>query len=195
MSDAPVDGAQLLAELKPRLREDATWVVLGRPDLVDDFHKAEDELADAQDADTSSQKRLATGASAKVKKLAQRVRELEEEIAKTQVRFVFRAITKTRYNEIVEANPPRDKNVWDTAVGHNREAVDNELVRVCLIDPVFDEASWKELVAVINPGEWDELVRCVRAVNGVMKEAPKSGLAAMVLDGPAAGSRRRVGSE
>jgi hypothetical protein len=191
----PLDGAALLAEIKPQLREDATWIVL-RPDLVDEFDAAEEALAESQGEDSQAPSRLASGgSSARTKKLAKRVRELEEEIQKTQVRFAFRAIPKTRYNEIVEAHPPREKNAWDAAVGHNREAVDNELVRVCLVDPVFTEAAWKELVAVINPGEWEELVRCVREVNGVRTQPPKSLLASAILDRPAAASRQRRDSE
>lgn len=189
MSDPkPVNGAQLLAEIQPQLREGAARICM-RPDLIDEWTDANETLTEAQQADASN-KRLGSGASAATRKLAKRVRELEEEIAKTEVRFVFRAIPKARYSVIVEEHPPREKNYFDLSVGYNREAVDNELVRVCLIDPEFDEESWQNFLDVCNPSEWDELVRVVRDVNGVQTTAPKSVAASLILDKRADSSRR-----
>lgn len=189
MSDPkPVNGAQLLAEIQPQLREGGARICL-RPDLIDEFMDAEQALAEAQVADASN-KRLGSGSSAKTRKLAQRVREIEEQVAATEVRFVFRAIPKARYSVIVEEHPPREKNYFDLSVGYNREAVDDELVRVCLIDPEFDEESWQKFLDVCNPSEWEELVRVVREVNGVQTQAPKSVTASLILDKRAGSSRR-----
>jgi type I site-specific restriction endonuclease len=194
MSDpTPVNGAALLAELQPRLRKGVAHICL-RPDLVDAFMDAEEALQAAQSKD-SANKRLGAAASARTKKLAQRVRELEVEVEKSDVRFEFEAIPKAKFNEITDRHPPRDQNVYDLTVGYNREAVDDELVRTCLIDPVFDDESWQQLMAVCNPSEWEELVRVVREVNGVMTSAPKSVLASRILDKPAGASRRRVSGE
>lgn len=193
MSDQPLNGAQLLADIKPRLREADARICL-RPDLVDAFVAAEEALLRSQAGDAGNQ-RLGSGVSAETKRLAKQVRELEAELDKSEVRFLFRAITKARFNEITDSHPPREQNMFDLTVGYNREAVDNELVRACLIDPEFDDASWQQLLEVCNPSEWEHLTDVVRECNGVMKYAPKSAAASAILDKPSAASRRRARSE
>jgi hypothetical protein len=70
-----------------------TWICL-RADLVDEFDDAEEELAASQVEDAQTP-RLASGVSARTKKLAEkRVRELEEQIEAAQVRFQFRSMSE-----------------------------------------------------------------------------------------------------
>lgn len=197
-------GAQILADIKPRPHEKGTYICL-RADLVDDYYDLNEQLAESQTEDAASA-RLASGVSAKTKKLAKQIRELEEQIEAAQVRFLFRSISKARFSELVDLNPPRDDNVYDLTVGYNRDGLQEAQVRESLVSPTFetceqkgcqhnDCGTWQALLKVLNPSEYGELVRVSQEVNGVVTEAPKSLLASRILDKGASSSKRRRGSE
>jgi hypothetical protein len=61
-SGAPQSGAELLARIRPRFREESTQICL-RPDLLDEWEEANTALGEAKVKDMSSG-RLATGISA-----------------------------------------------------------------------------------------------------------------------------------
>ena len=65
-----LSGADLLARIKPTLREESTQICL-RPDLLDAWEEANHALATSQVEDSTG--RLATGVSSKTRKLAQAV--------------------------------------------------------------------------------------------------------------------------
>jgi hypothetical protein len=203
MSDART-GAQILADLNPQPHEAATWICL-KPDLVDEFLAAEEELAKSQ-VDDATSARLASGVSAKTKKLAQKVRDLEEQIEAAQVRFVFRSMGRTRFSELVTLCPPRDKNLFDYQLGYDRDAMLDAQIRECLVSPVFEDCTevgcdhadcgtWQQLMEAMNVSEYGELARVVQEVNGVVTEAPKSQRASRILDKPARRSPRQPASE
>lgn len=190
----PQNGAELLARIRPQLREEAANICL-RPDLLDAWQEAEDALVAARGSTVGRQRltgkdESGNSASAEVRKQAKRVQDLEAEIDATMARFVFRAMTRDRYRAVCDKHPPRKDNQLDSFAGFDREAVEDAMVRECLVDPVFDDASWEEFLTVCNVSEWNELRDTVRSVNRGVTEAPKSGLAAQVLDKRGTGSRR-----
>lgn len=205
MPDAQaLTGAQILEQIKPKPHEKGTYICL-RADLVDDYYELNDKLAESQTNDASSA-RLASGVSAASKKLAKEIRDLEEQIEASQVRFLFRSISKARYSELVDLNPPRDDNVYDLTVGYNRDGLQEAQIRESLVSPTFEDCdkrgcqhddcgSWQALLKVLNPSEYGELVRVSQEVNGVVTEAPKSQLASRILDKGGSSSKRRHGSE
>ena len=186
----PQNGADLLARIKPQMREESTQICL-RPDLLDEFEAADAELVKSRAADLAGN-RLADGTSAKTRKLAEKVLGLQEQIDGTAITFRFKAMSKDRWRALCDAHPPRPKNRLDASVGYNCDAVLDEAVRLCLLDPVFDmcekpecdhEAcgSWEQLVKKLNPSEWNELTETVNSVNQGVVDAPKSVLASQIL--------------
>jgi hypothetical protein len=67
------------------------------------------------------------------------------------------------------------------------DAVEDAAIRECMVDPVFDDASWAELVSVLNPSEWAELKRTVRLANQAVTETPKARRASTARTSPDAG--------
>lgn len=207
MSDT-VSGADLLARIKPKLREESTQLIMDN-ELLDQWTKLQEELAESRDKDMSGN-RLSDGQSAKTKKLAKKVAELEEEIAAGSPTFVFRAVSKDKWRALCDSNPPRKNDIVDAHVGYNRDAVLDQAVRMCMISPVFDDCakmlndedceavdpesgevvkhfdcgSWQQFEAVCNPNEWQELVDTVNSVNRGVVDAPKSALASRILGKP-----------
>ena len=206
MTDQPArSGADILAELKPTVRTGVAHICK-RPDLIDEWEKENDALI-ASEAEDRGKGRLGTGGvSAATKKQAQKVRDLEAQIEAADVAFTFHKLGKTRHSEICEENPPREGNLLDYQFGYNREAVDNAVVHESLVDPVFevcgkkgckhtDCGSWQALIALLGPGEWEEMASVVREISGAVNNAPKSLLASRILDRPASASRRRARGE
>lgn len=178
----PQNGAELLARIRPVLATKSTQICL-RPDLIQAWEEANEVLVASRAQDTTGEMRMAdrTSPSAASKKAAKRVKELEDEIEANAITFTFRALPKDEWRALCEQHPPRKGNQIDQFLGHDKDAVEDAAVRKCMIDPVFDDASWGELLAVCNPSEWNELRETVREVNGSVTNLPKSQLASQVL--------------
>lgn len=192
----PQNGAELLARIRPTLREESTYLCL-RPDLLKAWEEAQEALAEqlAKDA-AGSQQRVGQGASSKkARDLAAEVARLEAEIEETQVKFTLRAMRQDKWRSLCDSHAPRKGNELDLYSGYNRDAVLDAAVRECLIDPIFDDASWATFLEVCNPSEWAELRNVVTVVNRAVVDAPKSDLASRILAKPARASRPRAAGE
>jgi hypothetical protein len=202
----PRSGADILAlhrgeDDKPRKRTGVAHICM-RPDLIDEWQDAQDHLVQCKVEDEGKGRLGQGGTSAKTRKAAERVQELEQQIEDADVAFTFEKLGKTRVSEIQDENPPRDGNMLDYSVGYNREAVDNTVVYESLVDPVFDRCSkkackhdacgsWEALLKILGPGEWEELTSVVRELSGAVSAPPKSDLASRVLARRASGSGQR----
>jgi hypothetical protein len=200
-TSGPKSGAELLARIKPRFREESTQICL-RPDLLDEWEAADEELKAAKAKDLVSGK-LAGGEKKKLQELASRVQELEAQIEDVAITCRFRAMSKDKWQALIDNHPPRPGDQMDLFAGYNRDAVLDEAVRVCMYDPVFadctkdecdhtDCGSWQQFAASCNPSEWKELKDTVNSVNRGVVDLPKSVLASQILSSPASGSRRRA---
>lgn len=180
MTTTPRSGADVLASIRPQLRRRRLSVCL-RPDLLDAWEDANAELADAASKDRSAPRLAAGTVSPATKEKAEQVQAIEAEIEATQLWVEFEAMPSDKWAALTEKHPPRKGNEADLFFGYNRDTVIEAAVRLCMVDPVFDDASWTEFRRVCNPAEWNELKRAVNEVNGVVTDAPKSVLAASVL--------------
>lgn len=166
----PIDGDALLARIKPQLRRIRTQVCL-QPNLLEEWEDAQAALDAAQDATGG---RL-NGEKAKApKKLADRLAAIEAEIDKSSPWFEFEAMPIEKYQALAAKHPPRENDQMDIYYGHNRDAVIKELVRACLVDPVFSDEGWREFMATCAPSEWAALRDAVTEVNGGSVKPPKS---------------------
>jgi hypothetical protein len=196
----PQDGAALLAKIKPRLREEVTHICL-RPDLMQEYREVEDELLEAQHKDKPPG-RMADKPDGEIERLEARKLELEDEIEAVDLRVVMRAMPKDEWQALCEKHPPRKGNTVDLYSGYDVDAVEDAAIRLCMISPVFadcpivakgepclhdDCGSWQAFVKVLNPTEWAELKRTVRAANQAVTETPKSRRASSARTSPAAG--------
>lgn len=174
----PQDGRAVLDRIKPQRRVEWTELCL-RPDLLSRHEELNAELIASQVKDAGG--RLVDGNSKRTKDLAKKLDALEQEIQSLAVRFTFRAMSKDEWQALCDNHPPRANNQMDLMAGYNLAAVQDDAIRKCLVDPVFDDASWRELLDVINPSEWAELRDMVTEVNRSVVEPPKSELASRIL--------------
>lgn len=174
----PISGAELLKRIQPKLPEESVEICL-RPDLVEAWSDANDELQEAV-AKGMAGARVNSKPKAQ-REAAERVQELEAEIAAHSAVFRFRGLPKDEWRALCDDHPPRKGNEVDGWTGYDRDAVLDEAVRRSLIDPVFDDESWADLMQVISSGEWDELRKTTNSVNRGVVEPPKSVLASQIL--------------
>lgn len=201
MSDT-LSGADILARIKPQVREESTQIVLSG-DLMAQWEKLDAELAASRDKDMAGN-RLADGISARTRELAEQVADLEQQIAEQAVDVRFRAMHKDRWRALCDNHPPRKGDEFDMLAGYNRDAVLDQAVRMCMIEPVFEDCakgtpdascahtdcgSWQQFASVVPPGEWEELKVTANSVNRGVVDAPKSALASRILGRPATTSR------
>lgn len=197
-----MSGADILARIKPQAREESTEIVLSG-DLMAKWEKLDADLAASRDKDMAGN-RLADGISARTKKIAQQVADLEKQIAEQAVVVRFRAMHKDKWRALCDNHPPRRADEFDMLAGYNRDAVLDEAVRVCMIEPAFNDCakgtpdgpcehtdcgSWQQFISVVPPGEWEELKITVNSVNRGVVDAPKSALASRILGRRATTSR------
>lgn len=208
MSDTP-SGADILARLKPRLREESTQIYMCN-DLLDEWAALQEQLAESQAKDMAGN-RMADGQSKKTKALAEKITELEALIAEDAIDVRFRAMSKDRWRALCDEHPPRKGDQVDAYTGYNRDAVLDAAVKLCMVAPVFEDCpkmlagevcavpdpetgepvehadcgSWQHFERVCNPAEWKALSDTVNSVNRGVVDAPKSALASRILGRPA----------
>lgn len=179
-----IDGDALLARLKPTLRVVRQQVCM-RPDLMDVWETAEEKLSEAQTVLDLPGRRLSDGgvkkAAGDVKELAQKVKDAEAAAEDASVWFEFQALPVDRYQALLAEHPPRPDDQLDMFAGHNRDAVVDELVRRCLVNPVFSDAGWAEYKSTCRASVWGALRDAANDANGGPVTAPKSLMASQVL--------------
>jgi hypothetical protein len=189
-------GAEILARIKPKLREETVELCLAS-DLFEEWGAVQDELVASRQRDTSGN-RLADGESAKSRELAQKVKDVEARIAEHTIEVRLRAMSKDQWRALCDTYPPRKGDQLDAYAGYNRSAVLDDAVRKCMVDPVFADCvdeddeprddcdhtecgTWQQFESTLNPGEWQALVDTANSVNRGVVEAPKSELASRIL--------------
>lgn len=185
----PQSGAEILARIKPRQKEVTTELCM-RPDLLEAHEAAATELATSRAEDAGAGRLANGGISAKTRKAAEAVKAVEAQIAENVIVFRLRAMPQDKWRALCDNHPPRKDNQMDFMRGHNADAVTDAGVRTCLYDPVFDDRSWADFLAVCNPSEWNELRAAFNIANEAVVDAPKSALASRILEKPARGSKR-----
>lgn len=183
-------GAEILARIKPRRHVESTEIIMSG-DLMAQWETAEAELTASRDKDMAGN-RLTDGMSKKTRELAQKVAELEEQIKAQAIQVTFQAMLPADWRALCDSHAPRKGNQLDAYAGFNQDAVLDAAVRLCMTEPVFADCadaecahdacgSWQQFVAVIPPGEWEELKSTVNSTNRGVVDAPKSALASRIL--------------
>lgn len=216
----PRNGAELLKSVQPKLARDTANICL-RPDLLNEYNQAVielDRLRDegerlAKEAGGSKGGRLASAKTPDQveneqaqRKQAEKVRGIEDRMAKFEVPFEFEAMDKDKWRDLCDSNPPREGNQIDLYTGYNRDVVLDEAVRPSLMDPEFDDCddngcehadcyTWQYLVRLLNFGQWNRMRDTAERVNNGVAEVPKSKTASDILSRVAAESTQPSPSE
>ncbi len=192
----PTSGAAILARIQPTLLEESVEILMGNK-LLDEWEGLQEQLLASREKDQAGN-RLADRhkESPRTRKLAEKVAAVEEKIADQAVKVTFRSMTKDKWRALCDTYPPRQGDLIDAHAGYNRDAVLDEAVRKCMIEPVFADCTdracehtgcgtWQQFEAVVPPGQWELLKETVNSANRGVVDAPKSALASRILRRPA----------
>jgi len=166
--------------LKQAKLPERTVPICLRGDLVAVHEGLERELELAQQDQASS----LAGSGAGV--LADRIRDLEQEMRVATYRFVLRAMPRAAWRELVNAHPPRENDQGevidaDRLAGVNQDTFPEAMVRASVIDPAPDEIDWDDLLGKLTDRQFDQLVLAGWDLNQGKVDIPFSRAASRAL--------------
>jgi hypothetical protein len=145
-----------------------------RADLRSEWEKAEAELAGAERSMLDS----LAGNSAQARAAAERVRQLEAEMAEHTVHIQVRALTHKAWSDLIAEHKPRegtDDKSWNNAT------FGPALFAACAVDPEMSEEQAGLLVDRLTMGQWNDLQSVLFTLNASGVDIPKSRRASVTL--------------
>jgi hypothetical protein len=167
-----------------------------RGDLRAEWERLRAEFAAAPADDEQS----TMAARAAKRRLADQIRQVEEQMRDATVQVRLRALPRKRYpyvradqvtwHELIERHPPRKTpdgkpDQRDAALGLNVESFFEDLVRVSIVDPELSEAQWQAFNERLTDAQFDQLSRAAWNLNRSGVDVPFSKAASLIrrLDG------------
>lgn len=160
-----------------------------RGDLMAEIGLLEVRLAELQAAAAGPAASLS--GSAEARQVAEHLEQLRAQMQESCIEFRVRGLARTRakgrgsaaptWDELVEANPPREGNVKDREAGVNMDEFHEQLLRACLVDPVLDDDDWAALLEALTDGTYSTLVGHCYGVNQRDVDVPFSFAASQIL--------------
>lgn len=145
------------------------------------WDRAVDELEQAKKVAATDPREAG---SVSVKKAAEAVAALEEQMRSHTVVFVLEAWPRKRWTEFEETHPAREGNETDRALNIDvstlDEAIAGSIVAVESLsgEPVeFDPATWLALADEMTNGQWEDFALAILNLNRGVKAAPFSAAA------------------
>jgi hypothetical protein len=147
----------VVAQAKPRT---ATVRLCLRGDLAQEHERLEGELAEARRYDEQTNEPNTAPA------IARRIRDIEAQMRDDEVEFVFSAIGKTRWSDLLAEHPPTKDQKADLRLDHNPETFSVAAIAASLTEPA--DASLEDveqLAEVLSVGQWAKLWSACIAAN------------------------------
>lgn len=108
----------------------------------------------------------------RVKELAGQMDDLRQRIENDEIEFVFQAMPRTRYSELLEEHPPSDEDK-EAGLAFNADTFPPALIAECLIDPEgVDVKEATRIWAEWSDAECELLLANAIAVNRSLKDIP-----------------------
>lgn len=142
----------------------AEYEITTAPDLSEQWTHLDGQVkALTLVANRSTDENIAADARARAEKAVGERDELEEQIAAAARIITVERIDPKAWGRIVAEHPPRRDVPWDAQMGFNTDTFDRALMPAAItsvtdgrLDPV--EWNWDDLVAVMSPGKYQEII-------------------------------------
>lgn len=173
---------------KIKSRPERTVDICLDPATYAEWEAAEQELVQAK------QRTTYVNGDPAVPALAQKVADLESEMADSTVSFRFRALSRRDWADLVAKHPPQQDNPVDKMFGYAVEEALYQAAKLCLVDPELDEDDWRALDDNLSAGQWELVKNTVLAVNAGKVEVPFSRVASRLTADSGETSRQQPSS-
>lgn len=153
------------------------------PFCLDGDLKAAHEAAEAEYTRENSRRLADPRLGSTVRKLAEKVQDLEAQMQDSTVTFLIRGLKRGEWAELTAANPPREKNSMDANHGYNIEALMLTAIPKSIVgvennkgEPLpFDPATeWDGLAEEMTNSQYEDFVLAVYKVNAGRNDVPFS---------------------
>ncbi|WNM64504.1 tail assembly chaperone [Arthrobacter phage MidnightRain] len=151
------------------------------PFCLDGDLKAAHEAAEAEYARENNRRMADPRLGSTVRKLAEKVQDLESQMQDSTVTFLIRGLKRGEWVELTGEHPPREKNTLDASYGYNVEAVMLEGIPRSIVavenskgEPLdFDPAAeWDALAEDMTNSQYEDFILAVLKVNAGRNDVP-----------------------
>ncbi|AYR00986.1 tail assembly chaperone [Arthrobacter phage Isolde] len=145
--------------------------------------KAAHEAAESEYTRENSRRLADPRLGSNVRKLAEKVQDLESQMQGSTVTFLIRGLKRGEWVELTGEHPPREKNALDASYGYNVEAVMLEGIPRSIVavenskgEPLdFDPAAeWDALAEDMTNSQYEDFILAVLKVNAGRNDVPFS---------------------
>jgi phage gp37-like protein len=153
------------------------------PFCLDGDLKAAHEAAEAEYARENNRRMADPRLGSTVRKLAEKVQDLESQMQDSTVTFLIRGLKRGEWVELTGEHAPREKNTLDASYGYNVEAVmlegiprsivavENSKGEALDFDPA---AEWETLADDMTNSQYEDFILAVLKVNAGRNDVPFS---------------------
>jgi len=173
-----VDSKDLKALIASAKLPEKTVLLCLRGDL-----QAEWEEADRQLIAMRAKKSNTLAGNPEEAPLAERIKQLEQEMAESTVTLRFRALRRTAWLEMLAMFPPRKDNAADKSMGMNGPAFFKALIPASLVSPEIEGDDLAELLDAITDAQYAQIENTVWALNRQDVSVPFSYTASQTIPG------------
>lgn len=128
-----------------------------------------------------------------LRKAAQDVRALEDQMQDSTVLVKLRALKRTRWAELEEKHPAREDNDLDKRYGLNVDTFFDEAIPECIVEATWKTSGkkvdldpstdWAELADDMSDGQYAQFITAALALNRGAAAVPFSRVASVVIQG------------
>lgn len=159
-----------------------------RGDLVAELERLDEKLNDqlARERDSSAPGRMHQPKDGKPgtlesARIAQQIKDLEAEMEDNWLELTFEHQGFDAWEQWKDQHPPKDDDETDKYAGCNFDALMNEYMPRCLVEPELDSEDWANLRDKCSPGDIKDAAMIVFVLHTRELNVPKSRLASATL--------------
>lgn len=192
-TDPPVEDSAAVADVVASLADvvashrqvQRTVRIPMRADLVDEISTLEARMMRERQID------LRENRDPVAPQLAAQIREMEDELAASEVAFTFRSIGRRPHAKLVADNPPTDEQKKEAVAGdyvlnYNPDAFPPALLAASCVTPTGSVEHWAAIWESWSDGQVSQLWQaCMATQAGAADVGPKSLIASEILGGSA----------
>lgn len=171
-----MDSKDLKTLLASAKLPEKTVTLCLRGDLQADWEEADRQLIAAK-----TQKSNTLAGNPEATRLAERVKELQTEMAAASITLRFRALKRARWLELIASFPPRKDNDADKSMGMNAPAFFKALVPASLVSPDIEPADLQELLDGLTDAQYALIENTVWGLNRADVSVPFSYTASQTI--------------
>jgi hypothetical protein len=173
-----VEGQDVNAILAQAQRPTQPYQLCLRDDLRQQHRKLEEELAAAMREAPATM-----GEQAKTRRLAEQIRDLEEQMDTESLHLVVQALPPGRYRELLREHPPRQSDPVDRHQGFNVDSFIPELLKESISRPTLSAAQLQQAIAACSDGQLMDWAGACISLNQEAMSVPFSPAASRLTQG------------